>query len=32
MKKLFSITSNMQIHYHLKQDFQKVANIQKASG
>ena len=24
MKKLFSIMSNLQTHYHFKQDFQKV--------
>ena len=31
-KKLFSVVSNLQTQYHFKQNFQKWANIQEASG
>ena len=32
MKKMFSIMSNIQTHYHFKLDFQKVEQHQHAGG
>ena len=32
MKKLFSIMSNLQAHYHLKLDLKTWTNMQEASG